>query len=842
LPSGVSLNADSGIFSGKASQGGQFDFSVQVGDSSSPMPQTAMKTLRLVVALGLQITPGGLLYGQAGVPFRALSTGSGGVTPYTWTVAGALPSGLSLNASSGVIAGTPTQEATSTFAILLTDSAGQAAQKSSSITIAAASAQALAVATTSLPNGSIQTAYPAATMTATGGIAPYTWSVIGSLPTGLSLSAGGSLTGTPAVGGSYKVAIKVTDNVSATAQKPFTIYIFPHQLDSYGGLVQVPCPGGATTHFTAKKITWQGAQRWVLCTPAGNAFFSLGMQVMAGDSGVDGFPPGGSSYTSRLIAKYPPSDFTTWAPIATARIKSMGFNSCGPYGDYRLYSTCPYIVIVHYANLALTNSENFASDPTHSLYSMTNPSYFNFSGRTFPDVYSPQWTQYINRAFAANYCGCVTGTNAMTIGFSYDDRDNLYGFGPGPDLPSGIEAPHLGWVTLITSPTESAIGGKKLYADPKNYTKYALRDRLQTQYGTIGALNAAWGASYTSFGTSGTPWTNESIGTGTGAQTTFTFTLAHTSVSQYSVIISVGSVPKAADYSDTWYGPGVADASGSLNRSTGAGTVAFSVAPGNGVAITATYVQNGWGLGTGFLDEAGQNAWVCNSSITLSGCAAAMKTDLDGFLNPLTQTYATPYVANLNAYAPGVLKFGMGSFNSDGVSRAGILAGMAAQTDVIMADTQATDSLSSIQQQVDQTLAATGDKPIWSEEFIIANPDSPYPAFDCTAACFQTQAAKGNAYSSDLLANFNLKGTNDGIYHILGSAWFQYYDNSSEHSSFGITTRLDNAYDGLESVTGTVYDWQGYTRGGESSNYGNVVGPVTTTNYQILSLLAGDQP
>jgi hypothetical protein len=139
LPSGISLNAASGVLSGKPSLGGQFDFSVQLSDSSSPKPQTAMKALTLaVLAFALQITPGTLPNGQVGVPYQATITGDGGVTPYTWAVTGALPAGLSLNASSGGIAGTPTQASSSAFTIMLTDSMGQTAQKASSITIAAA--------------------------------------------------------------------------------------------------------------------------------------------------------------------------------------------------------------------------------------------------------------------------------------------------------------------------------------------------------------------------------------------------------------------------------------------------------------------------------------------------------------------------------------------------------------------------------------------------------------------------------------------------------------------------------------------------------------------------------
>jgi Putative Ig domain/Malectin domain len=96
------------------------------------------KSASAVVAFALQIASGGLPKGQVGVPFRATLTGTGGVTPYKWTLSGAMPSGLTLNASSGAITGTPTQAGTSTFTLLLTDSTGQTAQQSSSITIAPA--------------------------------------------------------------------------------------------------------------------------------------------------------------------------------------------------------------------------------------------------------------------------------------------------------------------------------------------------------------------------------------------------------------------------------------------------------------------------------------------------------------------------------------------------------------------------------------------------------------------------------------------------------------------------------------------------------------------------------
>ncbi len=216
LPTGLSLNAVTGLLSGTTRLGGQFDFSVQVSDSFSPKPQTTMKSLTLsVLAFALQISSSVLPGGQVGIPFQATITGNGGATPYTWAVTGALPAGLSLNASSGAIAGTPTKAGAYSFTIVLTDSAGQTAQKTSSITIASA-AQSLAISTTTLPQAVTGQAY-LATLQATGGTPPYIWNVTtGQLPPGLRLTAtSGQITGTPSSTGQFSFVAQVTDASSS---------------------------------------------------------------------------------------------------------------------------------------------------------------------------------------------------------------------------------------------------------------------------------------------------------------------------------------------------------------------------------------------------------------------------------------------------------------------------------------------------------------------------------------------------------------------------------------------------------------------------------------------------
>src|SRR6516162_285808 len=73
----------------------------------------------------------------------------------------------------------------------------------------------LSITSDSIPSAKAQNVY-SATLTATGGTAPYTWSLAsGSLPVGLSLSSsGGQITGTPSQSGSSSFTVQVTDSSS----------------------------------------------------------------------------------------------------------------------------------------------------------------------------------------------------------------------------------------------------------------------------------------------------------------------------------------------------------------------------------------------------------------------------------------------------------------------------------------------------------------------------------------------------------------------------------------------------------------------------------------------------
>ena len=226
LPPGLTLSG-AGVISGKPTTPGTFSFTVTATDSETPNPQKANANLSITVNAQLAVTTTSLPAGVIGTSYPAGTTlaATGGITPYTWAVTvGNLPAGLSLNASTGVISGTPSGNVTgtTTFTVTVTDSESPTKISASAILSITITAPTLKVTTTSLPGGSIGTAYPSQTLAATGGITPYTWAVtVGALPQGLSLNATtGVISGTPTgtFVGTDTFTVTVTDTESPTPQ------------------------------------------------------------------------------------------------------------------------------------------------------------------------------------------------------------------------------------------------------------------------------------------------------------------------------------------------------------------------------------------------------------------------------------------------------------------------------------------------------------------------------------------------------------------------------------------------------------------------------------------------
>jgi hypothetical protein len=152
--------------------------------------------------------------GTAGVAFSQTFTQTGSIGSTTFTInTGTLPTGLSLSAA-GVLSGTPTQTGNFPITILVTDGNGCTGIGATYTLVIGC--QTITVTNPVTATGTAGVAF-SQTFTQTGSIGSTTFTInTGTLPTGLSLSTAGVLSGTPTQTGSFPVTVKVTDGNGCT--------------------------------------------------------------------------------------------------------------------------------------------------------------------------------------------------------------------------------------------------------------------------------------------------------------------------------------------------------------------------------------------------------------------------------------------------------------------------------------------------------------------------------------------------------------------------------------------------------------------------------------------------
>ncbi|RPJ53233.1 MAG: IPTL-CTERM sorting domain-containing protein [Acidobacteria bacterium] len=175
----------------------------------------------------ITLSPTTLPDGVTGTPYSATVTATGGAAPYTYAVSsGALPPVLLLDSGTGAITGTPTTAGTFIFTITATDANGCSGSQLYSIVIAATPpCPPITLSPLALPAGVVGTPYNQ-TVTATGGVAPYTFASAPVPPVpGLTLSSAGVLSGSPTTVGIFNFTITVMDSNQCPGSQVYSISI-----------------------------------------------------------------------------------------------------------------------------------------------------------------------------------------------------------------------------------------------------------------------------------------------------------------------------------------------------------------------------------------------------------------------------------------------------------------------------------------------------------------------------------------------------------------------------------------------------------------------------------------
>ena len=142
LPSGLQLSS-AGVVSGIPTTAGSYTMTFAVADSGAPKQSVLLPLLLTVGAAPLKVAAT-FGTGSVGADYSYGPAATGGTPAYTWSIAsGSLPSGLNMDATTGLVSGTPSTAGVYPFTLTVADGStpAQTQTVAASITIAVPSDQ-----------------------------------------------------------------------------------------------------------------------------------------------------------------------------------------------------------------------------------------------------------------------------------------------------------------------------------------------------------------------------------------------------------------------------------------------------------------------------------------------------------------------------------------------------------------------------------------------------------------------------------------------------------------------------------------------------------------------------
>ncbi len=189
----------------------------------APYSATLSASLRSAPSQLLIVNPtsSSLSTGEVGIVYPSTRiTTIGATAPTTWSQTG-IPAGLTID-NTGLVTGTPTTAGQFTLTASVADKWAATAQRTYAITISSP----LAVVWSAVPKGKLGVADSASPVSESGGTLPYTWTLAGVLPNGLTFgTATGTISGTPTVAGTSSFTLTVTDASGGSSQQSYNLVV-----------------------------------------------------------------------------------------------------------------------------------------------------------------------------------------------------------------------------------------------------------------------------------------------------------------------------------------------------------------------------------------------------------------------------------------------------------------------------------------------------------------------------------------------------------------------------------------------------------------------------------------
>jgi hypothetical protein len=247
LPAWLTFNPANATLSGSAPQPATVSFTLVVSDQAgctSSFPYTLN-----FVCPAITLAPASLPNGATGAAYTPVtfSAAPAGTSYSLALTGGQLPPGLTF--ADGVLSGTPTAGGAFSFTLTATGWGGCPGARTYTLLIVAV-CPALTLNPASLPGGTVGSAFTQS-LSASGGAGPYSYAVTGgALPGGLSLTAGGNLSGTPTASGTFSFTVTVTGAAGCAGSRNYTL--------------NVSCPALTWTpasHCRMRRRAWRTTRR-----------------------------------------------------------------------------------------------------------------------------------------------------------------------------------------------------------------------------------------------------------------------------------------------------------------------------------------------------------------------------------------------------------------------------------------------------------------------------------------------------------------------------------------------------------------------------------------------------